>query len=205
MQLQCTITGIEEMEAYAEDFPNVIFRALQKTGEQLRTFALHAITDKYNVPYALIKDAIKVIPKPSDLAVSLQMHSSRLPLAMFNPKFSRGKRSADATIYVQIKKGGKTAIAGAFVTGVQTGHAGSSHFGIFERRSAFGARWSKSRPMPKKAGFKSQPGLPIKELYTISPSEMFVSTSIFNQLQDFFNQKFPEVLDHEMQFEGTRN
>ena len=184
MQMKCQISGLEALQQIADNYPNVIFRALQKTGEQMRTQEKREITEHYNVSSSVVKDAITVSARPNDLAVSLKIRSSRLPLAMFNPKFSRGARSKDRTIFVQIIRGSQVPVQSAFVTGVNTGHKSTMHFGIFKRVGA-------SR-------------LPIQEMKTISPSEMFGSRSVWGKLEEFFYQKFPEILDHEMQFEASR-
>lgn len=183
--MQTKINGIEALEQLANDYPKVIYRALMKTAEQMRTQAKRSITERYNIPSSIIKDDIKISARPADLAVSLKIKSSRLPIALFNPKFSRGARSADRTVFATIIRGSQKPIKGAFVTGVDTGHKGKAHFGIFKRAG-------KAR-------------LPIKEMKTISPSEMFGSQSVWGQLEEFFHKKFPEILDHEMQFEATRN
>jgi len=183
--MQCDIKGIEGLEQLATEFPNVLYRSLMKTAEQMRTQAKREITERYNVPSALVKDTIKISAIPSKLAVSLKIKSSRLSIALFNPKFSRGIRSADRTISATIIRGSQKPLKGAFVTGVDTGHKGTMHFGIFKRAG-------KAR-------------LPIKEMKTISPSEMFGSRSVWGKLEVFFHQKFPEILDHEMKFEATRN
>jgi hypothetical protein len=187
MQMQCKITGIEALEQMSQEFPNVVFRSLKKTAEQMRTQAKRSITARYNIPSSIIKDDIKISASLSKLAVRLKLKSSRLPIALFNPKFSRGIRSIDKTIYVTILRGQQKPIKSvpAFVTGVETGHKGTKHFGIF-------ARTGKAR-------------LPIKELTTLSPSDMFGSHSVWGKLEEFFYKKFPEILDHEMKFEMTKN
>lgn len=114
---------------------------------------------------------------PSRLSASLQASKKRRPLKDF-----KAKQTGRGVTFVG--QGGKRQLVpGAFLSGVQTGHVGTKHDGVFMRRT-------KKR-------------LPIQELYGVSIGHIFEKHR--DAVTQVIREAFEKNLAHELRFASTEN
>jgi hypothetical protein len=109
------------------------------------------------------------------LSVSLVASKKRRPLYDF-----KAKQTGRGVSFVGAG-GARQVVPGAFMTGVQTGHAGSAHSGVFMRRG-------KAR-------------LPIRELYGVSIGHVFEQHR--EAVTQVMREVFEKNLAHELEFANT--
>ena len=183
----------------ADAYPKVALRALNKTGEQLRTAAKRDITDRYNVPSSEVRDLIRFRSHPSDLSLEMYAKSSRLAWILFGPRFSKRTKG----VSIEIIRGRRKTPPGAFAAQMHSGH-----IGIFTRTGTKAVPQSGSyvSRMITRGPRKGQAILreKIKERYTISAAKMFGTQQIFEKLHKMYVQVFAKVFEQELNFEKIR-
>lgn len=182
--------------------------ALKKTAQQTRTQAIKIIREEYNLSASVVRDKIKIIPDRASgrLIVIISGRGRGIPLSVFAPRqvgvkvgkmgmrYTRNAKSAGTIVgapglfrsgraggqvTVLVKKGGGrkplTDIPKPFITKLKSGH-----IGVFHRIDANTKR------------------LPIKQLY--GPGVGLLFGSVSNRLTEFADQKFPNLMKHELEW-----
>lgn len=125
--------------------------------------------------------------KPDRLSVRLVASKRRRPLKDF------GARQVAAGVTFAGKGGVRQLVPGAFLSGVETGHVGTRHAGVFKRVPGANRRG----PAPN----RSQ--LPIYELYGVSIGHVFEQHRA--AVLEVMRQAFEKNLDHELEFAKTEH
>jgi len=163
-------------------YRTIVLRSLTKVAEQAETLGNRMIRETYNISRAEVDWAISVrAVSISKLQVGINVRGKRLPRIMFAPNQRLGRSSG---VILRIKKGkaGRQFAPHAFIQKMRTGHVG-----VFVR--------SKDKMMQKNPKRQA-----IEETFTISVAEMFGSKNITTNIERFIEEKFPLILENQLQF-----
>ena len=183
---------MDVLERDKEGYRKVILRSLTKVAEQAETLGNRAIRETYNISRADADRAINVRPASiSKLQVNINVRGKRLPRIMFAPNQRLGRSRGVA---LSIKKGARKFSAHSFIAQMKSGH-----IGVFKRVP--------DKFMKKPAIFtgggrisKAKAKQAIDETFTISVAEMFGSKNITTNIERFIEEKFPSILENQLQF-----
>jgi hypothetical protein len=171
--------------------PRAASRALTKAATQARTQAAREIRDRYNISARLVARQIDVTRStPDTLVALLKPQGSKLPVIAFQARQTR------RGVTVQIKRGSRRLIPHAFIATMRSGHTGVFARGVYSGLS-FVHRSKRLRRYPK-------PDLPITELFTVGVPQPFASQAVLDALERKVRQRFPQLLDHEIRFDLSR-
>lgn len=182
------VKNLEVAEAMLRGIPNGIERAVAGTVNKalgkVKTEMKAKVTSEYNIKKMEVEKLL-VLQKAnfSTLRGTISARSYRTPLSKFI-----GTHSRKNGIKVRVKKTegfknsqGKERLFGKpFVANVETGHEGTQHMGIFQRKTQKGR-------------------YPIEQLYTVSISEMLGSKTVSEYAvekgQDYLEQIMAKEVD----------
>ena len=154
-----------------EGYRKVVLRSLVKVADQAETLGNRMVRETYNMKRADVDKAITVTPSSiSKLQVDIRVKGRRQPLLMFQAKQLR------KGVKITVKRGGRSLLPHAFIATMKSGHKG-----VFTRE-----------PKAKR--------LPIGEKFTISVAEMFGSKTIVDSIEALMLDKFPGILENQLQF-----
>jgi|SRR6185436_18436295 len=182
------IPKMDQIDLDQKGYRKVILRSLTKVATQAETFGNKKVRETYNLKRADVDKAISVTPASvSKLQVDIRVKGQRLPLFTLNAKqFGKG-------VKVTIKKGGRTLLPHAFVATMKSGHTG-----VFLR--------SKDKFMQNRlrkfvhGPVQQSKRQAIEEKFTISVPEMFRSKVIIDGIESLIVDKFPGILENQLQF-----
>lgn len=156
--------------------PLALSRAINRSTESARTAAITGVRDQYTAKAKTIRDTIK-ITKANQSNLQAKITSIGSPLRLYNFKVTPKKPSPKRTtpITVEVKKGSKKSLPGAFVAKVKNGNVG-----VFSR--------------------VSDARLPIKQLYGPAVPIMMNNNSVV----DAVTKKAQETLENRIGHEINR-
>ena len=170
MNIQIQPNSLMNLKQITQQLRPAALRALNKTARMVEVQANRQIRGRYNLKRSEVDAAIS--SKAASISKLTAMISAKgKPLKLYN----FGRNQTKKGVPVIIIKGQRKIIAHAFYAIMKTGHAG-----VFQRTS--------------------RKRLPIKELTTISIAQMFGTKVNREKLINFFYEKLPEVLRHEIKF-----
>jgi len=171
---------MEQIDVDAKGYKKILLRSLTKVSAQAETLGNRLVRETYNVSRSEVDKAITVRPASvTDPTVFINVHGKMLPLIMFSPSQKVGRRSG---VIVKIKRGGRTVSKAMFIAQMKSGH-----IGIFTRMEE---KFMKTNPNRQA----------IRENYTISVANMFGSRPIIEALERLLTDKFPAILENQLQF-----
>ncbi|HSW63656.1 MAG TPA: phage tail protein [Dissulfurispiraceae bacterium] len=171
----------------------ILARALDKTAQQGKVAIQKEIRRIYNLKLKDLSEQVGVHAKPSELEVVIYTQGKRTPLIQFDARqqgvkynrqagtVRRGGRFRGAStggVSVEIIRGQRKVIKGAFITSVGTGQ----HIGVFKR-----------------VGNKR---LPIREKVTIGSPQMFGSHNVMDAARRRIAEQWPGNIAHEINRAG---
>lgn len=158
-------------------------RALNKMADQVKVQAAREIRDAgYGLKVAAIKKAIG-IKRANAGAVVAVVKATGQPVAIINYSARPVKNGVTVSV-----KNGRKLIRGAFIATMPSGHTG-----VYER---VGDRHKKVT----RNGKAQWRGLPIKEVYGPSIPSAFMNDKVQSALLDAVHEKFPKLLQHEIEY-----
>jgi len=175
---------IADVRRFARDASSkAVVRALNKTAAQARTEGSRAVRNAgYNIKSSAIKKSFSIKrATPSNLEVRLVATGRPIPLINY------GARPTKRGVMVTVK-GGRTLFRHAFIAKMKNGHKG-----VFERVGA--ALTKQKRDV---GGRLRRINTPIQELYGPSIPNSLANGAVTAALMRKIEQKFPEILAHEL-------
>lgn len=158
-----------------------VVRALNRVAEQARTQASREIRDAgYNVKSAALKKSIDLWKAGQGRLVA-RLRASGRPI----PLIAYDARAVKAGVSVKVK-GGRKALAHAFIATMPSGHKG-----VFERVGS-------SHKKVVFNGVAQWRGLPIKELFGPGVPSMFANKVVMDALERGIRERFPERFKYEL-------
>jgi len=180
-----------EFERLATVWPRASARALNKLNSQVFTLSKKTIRERYNAPASRLTARFRLAKAtPENLAVGIHATGRPLALAYF------GARPQKAGVSLQAARGRRVLMRGKFV---QT--MGSGHKGVFRRGMDAPRRIKRISPT---TGKSYQSHMPIVEHMTISVGEMMIGSKVASRIDQFVNDRLPEILAHEIDFEASK-
>lgn len=164
------------LSAFGKDLRPAVKRALSRTMTGARKTASQAMREDYNVKAGYIREHMETRVR-QDEAV-LELFGGPIPLREFAPKPSGiPKRKLRKALSVEVKRGERKEVKGAFMA-----QMGSGHLGVFRR--------------------EGQSRFPIKELYSLSVPQMFGDqhSDRAEQVQEYSQERFQREIEHEISY-----
>lgn len=174
-----------EFSAAAREMRDVAtVRALNKVADQVVvTGSREMRAAGYNLKISTIKKGLRIArASPGALKATVIASGRPIPLVQF------GARQTSKGVTVNVLKGRKL-IAGAFIATMPSGHKG-----VYVREATTVHKKMRSG---SKASWHA---LPIRELFGPSVPDGLSNKFVQDRLQQFINEKFPEILKHESQW-----
>ncbi len=171
------------------------YRALNKAAAQAKTQASREIrTAGYNLKAGEIKKGITVSKATTNsLTASVIATGKPVPLYQYGPV-----RKVANGVMVTVKNGRKL-IRGAFIARMPGGH-----IGIYERDLRGGGKKGYRRVKYVKGGKPNNKALPIREKFGPSIAAAFISPPVHTAIVSTIDQKFPALLEHELDYLNSR-
>jgi hypothetical protein len=166
--------------------------AINRTLGNAMTSITKAIGKEYNIKAKDIKKAmVKVNAKPSTPWGLIKVSGRTLPLIAFKP------RQTKKGVSVQILKGKRAVIPGAFITTMSTGHTGVYAKGKYKRKGGsfqFRKKRINKAPRTTRSGIVAYPDLNITELQSVSIPQAFANDVIQKVVAKELAEKYPQHL-----------
>lgn len=167
-----------DFKKYTKALDDANYQAVRKVTAQAKTFSSKEIREEYNIKKTDLDKNI-ITRRPVKVASSYQAAivgvKRDLPLAKF------GARQLLAGVSVAVKKGIRKIIPQHFIAKMKSGHKG-----VFVR-AKFGT------------GNNRVHRLPIEEKFAKGAGHL-ITKKIFNKIEKFVEQKFPKLLEHEINY-----
>ena len=176
--------ALEKLVRIREDVADkAVVRAINKVADQVKVQASREIRDAgYNLKAAVIKKGISLI-RASKGQIRAIVRASGRPVPLIN----YGARQTRAGVTVQVKAGRKL-LKGAFIATMPSGHTG-----VFERVG-------RGHKKVMHGSHIQWRGLPIRELFGPSIPSAFMQKTVQGALESAVREKFPRLLQHEIDF-----
>lgn len=174
LKITCNARGVQaSLSRFITDQRVAVARALNKTAMQARTEASRAVRDAgYNIKASAIKDSFDIQRASKNSLIVLLLATGR-PIGLINYNASQTRKG----VRVKVKSGAHT-LRHAFIATMKSGHRG-----VFVR-----------------AGGKGSPRLPIRELYGPSIPTALSNRVVEEAIMSKIQEKFPQILAHEIAF-----
>lgn len=170
MQIEVSKGSLANLRQIARHFRPAALRALNKTARMVEVRANRNIRERYKLKRAAVDAAISI--RAASISNLTAVITAR---GKRFPLYEFSLKQTRTGVPVVIVKGQRKVIKSAFYATMKSGHVS-----VFKRVNV-------SR-------------LPIKELRTISVAEMFATKKNREQLINYFFEKLPEVLEHEVAY-----
>lgn len=117
-------------------FKTALVRAYNRGAQKVRTEAVRYIAERYNVKQSEVRKQIKIINATKNkLHATITFTGRRLPLGKFAADYGPKRWSRNKTAPItEIIRGVRKEWPGAFFVGVDHGHEGTTHYGVFARK-----------------------------------------------------------------------
>jgi len=175
---------VADMLDGARDLERAAVRALNKMADQVKVQSAREIRNAgYTLKVSDIKSALQVKKAGiGNLTSAVVARGRPIPLIKY------GARATSKGVSVSVLNGRKV-IVGAFIATMPSGHQG-----VYIRQG------DTRHKKVMKGGKASWHALPIKELFGPSVPDGLANKAVQDVLQQFIEQKFPDILEHESQW-----
>lgn len=182
----------EFRELPEREFKRGAASALNKIANQARNQAARQIAAEYSLPVSAIKKSLSVKRRANrnELTATIAAAGAPLPLILFKARQTR------KGVTVQVKRGSRRLIAGAFIKTLSSGHRGVFARGRYASNE-FAFRHKRIRRFPDN-------DLSITELVGVGVPTGFRKDAVQDALRQLVESKFGELLHAELTFRTMR-
>lgn len=184
MEFKWSTKGFDDAKALADVYRPAALRALNRLADSSGTFANRTIRTTYNLTRAQVDPCISVLhANGSNLTAVIKARGRRLPIHLFGAKMTPGG------VRVAIKIGQAKVLPWAFIP---------KGWQVAFRRTGEFRKMTKGRYVGKRREV-------LDPVRTISVAAMFGNLKIKEALDSFASDKFPGLLQHELEYYTSRS
>lgn len=180
--------AIRQMRRVQSDSSKALSSALNRTIHGVGTEATRKTKERFFVKTADVKGTLRIRnAAPESLEASLTSVSKNLPLMRFKTNPGKVPVRRPAATKSAVRRAGLTAVSGAFIARMPSGH-----IGVFKRM-----RSSRHKKVTRN-GKTYWSGLPIRELYGPSVPGMIGSRKVIQHVEQEAKRRMESRIDHEI-------